>query len=94
MYKSYDREQRTRHGVETKCTRWVCCSETSRGRYEEVQQQISLSYETKVIEPVGDEEFPRGINGAGAKLTWSLHTNNQDTFPQLNNEVVNLTDLL
>ena len=29
-----------------------------------MQQQVSLSCETKVIEPVGNNEFPRGVNGA------------------------------
>ena len=33
----------------------VCCWETPRGRCEVVQKQVSLSYENKVIEPVGNE---------------------------------------
>ena len=72
----------------------VCCWETPRGRCEVVQQQVSLSYETKVIEPVGDDNSHEASMAPKKGLTWSLHINNQDTLPQLNSEVVNLTDLL
>ena len=46
----------------------MCCWETPRGRYEVVQQQISLSYETKLIEPVGDEDSSEGVNGARKEI--------------------------
>ena len=67
-----------------------------------MQQQISLSCETKVIELVGDEEHVwrllvanlarRNTKGFGANVEPAQH--NQETLPQLNSEVVNLTDLL
>ena len=71
-----------------------------------MQQQVSLSCETKVIEPVGNNEFPRGVNGARKicdvrapeYASWDVGdvepAHNQTTLPKRNNEVVNLTGLL
>ena len=49
-------------------------------------------YETKVIEPVGEESASEGVNYASWCGTCTQH--NQDTLPQRNSEVVNLTGLL
>ena len=54
--------------------------ETPRGRYDECSSKFSLREETKVIEPVGLETAPAQYN--------------QETLPQCNSEVVNLTGLL
>ena len=47
--------------------------------------RISLSYETKVIEPIGDKMTPR--------LEWRPAQHNQITLPQLDSDVVNPTGL-
>ena len=49
-------------------------------------------YETKVIEPVGEERTSKGVNYASWRGTCTQH--NQDILPQCNSEVVNLTGLL
>ena len=54
--------------------------ETPRGRYDECSSKFSLREETKVIEPVGLKTAPA--------------QHNQETLPQRNSEVVNLTGLL
>ena len=49
-------------------------------------------YETKIIEPVGVGIASEGVNCASWRGTCTQH--NQDTLPQRNSEVVNLTGLL
>ena len=52
-------------------------------------------YEIKVIEPVGDQSASEDVNGARKlMLTGTCTQLNQNTLPQLNSEVVNLTGLL
>src|SRR3954464_8875118 len=63
--------------------------ETPRGRCDEHNNKFSLSYETKVIEPV---EARKQLKGVASNLE-SCTTQTQDFSPTYS-EVVNLTGLL
>ena len=52
-------------------------------------------YETKVIKPLGDESAAEGVHGARkAMLMGTCTQHNQNSLPQLNSEIVNLTGML
>jgi hypothetical protein len=71
-------------------------------RFNEYSNKFSLSYETKVINPVGKSQMTKlwtiyrasRLSFALRAATWNLYTTQPNTLFSTYDEVVNLTDLL